>query len=157
MRLAREAVALPSIIYNDPIAPADFENLSETQPAMALALYTSHHDGYIRADAVAQLVTRREPWIAPFLLLRLDDMVEQVIEPVATALNAGDPEAEALLRMLAESATLNPFVFRTVRSRSVGYWYTYYTREHPRRGGHPGVNACGNIVAAVEPSALLKW
>lgn len=157
MRLAAEAVALPGIIYNDPIAPADFQSLSETQQAMALALYTAHHDGYIRADAVAQLVARREPWIAPFLLLRLGDMVEQVIEPISAVFNAGGAAAETLRLMLADSATLNPFVFRTVRSRSVGYWYTYYSREHPSREGHPGVSACKAIAAAVEPGALLKW
>jgi hypothetical protein len=157
MRLARQAVAIPHIVYNDPITPTDFASLSETEQLMAVALYSTHHDGYVRADAVAQLVGRREQWTAPFLLLRLGDMVEQVVEPVATALDAQAPDSEALRSMLAESAALNPFIFRRARSQSVGYWYTYYRREHAAKEDHPGVKACNAIAAEVEPGALLRW
>lgn len=157
LRLDDQAIAVPGRIYNAPIPADAFEALSEDAQAMALTLYTSHHDGYVRQDAVTQLVERAERWMAPHLLLRIGDMVQEVVAPIADALMSGGANGAKLLELLAESATLNPAAFRTTRSRATGYWYTYYRREFPTREEHPGVAACERIVAALPASALLRW
>lgn len=152
LRIGTEVVAIPDVFYNDPIPADAFISLAEIEQVMVTTLYTLHHDGHVRENAVRQLLGRTEPWVSPFLMIAMGDMVQEVAHPIATWIREGGDTSG-----LRRAAIENPFAFRRARSRAVSYWHEYYTRLYRSRAEHPGVYASEMIAKSLEPQQLLRW
>lgn len=114
-----ERVCIPERLYRAP--PAAFEQGA----GVVAALFTRHHDGFIRQRALKRLLEVGEPWAVPFLLRLVGEYVEEIIADIDAAFDRL-PE-----RHWAAFVDANPTFVRLNASRVASYW-DYYYRQIPR-------------------------
>jgi hypothetical protein len=88
-----EPVVIPARVYNPELSPRVIGGLSHLEATVAAAIYSRHHDGFVRQRQLGTLLDADEPWTAPFIVQLLGEYVIQIcrdIEQFArTALPAG--------------------------------------------------------------------
>jgi hypothetical protein len=94
--------------------------LTPIQRLILSALYSRHHDGFVRQRHVRQLLDVDHAWIPPFVILLLGEYVVQVGQLIA------DRVADLPRQTYIDFARANPAFMRVVRSRVVSYWWGYY-------------------------------
>ncbi len=123
-----EKVAVLGRLY----APEPTTGVSSLTPIQRLilsALYSRHHDGFVRERHVRQLLDVDHVWIPPFVVLLLGEYVVQIGQVIAERVS-GLPRQTYI-----DFARVNPDFMRLTRSRVVSYWWEYYSsvplREYP--------------------------
>jgi len=88
------------------------------------ALQTRSNNGYERQRAVRDVLSRLEPWGAPFVAALIGDYVIEILDEIDAAVTA---ETEQLL---ATFITDNPAFWGTIKRRVTSYWDVYYRHGH---------------------------
>ncbi len=131
IQIAGEHLHIPYRIYAAEPASLNWKAVGRQQGLVLCALYTRHHDGYVREKYVKVLLSAEEEWLAPFVIQMLGEYVVEIVqllEPQVAHLSR-----ESYLRFLKEN---QPF-FSLVRQRLVSYWDCYYRSRFPRLEDYP--------------------
>lgn len=139
--VAGEPVVIPMRVYNPEPSPRFAAGRSPLEAAVTAAVYSRHHDGYVRHRQLGTLLDADERWAAPFIVQLLGEYVIQIhrdIERFArTALPARPPSRESLLAFSQE----NPCFVALTRQRAISYWSCYYRGLHALQGTYPALAA----------------
>jgi hypothetical protein len=126
-----ERVIVPYRVYADEPPPEVWASLQPVEQVLLHCLYTRHHDGRVRQRHLAHIVTRTEPWIAPFVVHLVGEYVVEIVELIQRSLTD--------LRGYGRFAAANPELIGLTYQRAVSYWDCYYRRRYPDRKSYPGI------------------
>jgi hypothetical protein len=125
LRVAGEALHIPFRVYFPEPDYAALDGLSETQKTILSALYTRHHNGFIRERRVLEIVASPATWVVPFVLQLIGEYVIEIIRQLA------DRREQLQYARYACFIDENPeFVALTCR-RVVSYWECYFRESTP--------------------------
>ena len=119
---------IPYRIYNPPVAIAD----SPSDPTSRLlldCLYSRHHDGFVRQQAVNRLIKHPVPWIVPFVVEVIGEYVIEIIEDLTAGLvlDPGTRSADVYGRFV----DANGHRMEKVAQRAISYWNCYHRFRYP--------------------------
>ena len=119
-----DSVTIPNRVYFPLPSQKDVASLDRIQTCVLNAIYSRHHDGYVREAHVASLCRCEEPWAMPYIALLLSEYVIEIAEAIE---QSGGPDL-ALMRAFSAD---NPDLCRLISKRMVTYWSMYYRRSSP--------------------------
>ena len=126
-----ERVVVPYRIYADEPPPEAWASLQPIEQTMLHCLYTRHDDGRVRQRHLAQIVTRTEPWIAPFVVHLVGEYVVEIVELIRRSLTD--------LSGYGRFAAANPDLIALTYQRAASYWDCYHRRRYPDLKSYPGI------------------
>ncbi|GIF45616.1 hypothetical protein DFJ67_0750 [Asanoa ferruginea] len=132
-----EPMVVPDRIYADEPPPEVWAALRPIEQTMLHCLYTRHHDGRVRERHLAEIMTRTEPWIAPFVVHLVGEYVVEIVELIQRSLTD--------LRGYRRFAAANPAFIDLTYQRAVSYWDCYYRWPYPNLKSYPGVVLIGPL------------
>ena len=139
--MAGEPVVIPQRVYNPEPSPRFAAGLSPLEAVVSAAIYSRHHDGFVRQRQLGTLLDTDEPWIAPFIVQLLGEYVIQIhrdIERFArTELPARPSSRASLSAFFAE----NPCFGALTRQRAISYWSCYYRGLYASYDTYPALTA----------------
>lgn len=107
------------------------ESLNPIQCAMFHCLHTRHHDGHVREQHFAALLSPDQPaFVAPFAAQLLGEYVLPIQEQVRTFFRHN---RAILAAFLAE----NPAYWRKQQNRIRSYWHCYHRLQYPDWPSYP--------------------
>ena len=110
------AIEMPSRVYFEVPGHGPLASLPDTQRAILYALFTRHHDGYVRERFLREILGRGERWLVPFLVDRLGEYVVEITMLLQRYANHLDQEA------VRAFLTLNPKYRNALCQRVFSYW-----------------------------------
>jgi hypothetical protein len=119
-----ETLCLPHRVYltkPDEVAGG----LTETQRSILGCIYTRHHDGYVRQDALDSILAGRAAWVPPFVLALVGEYVLEIAQLIQR--RSADLDVEAYARFGAE----NRVFLEVLRQRIISYWQCYDRGDIP--------------------------
>ncbi len=123
LTLDNETLAVPTRIYQD---ETELRVRHADQPHILDVLLTRHHNGFVRARALARILSGDPAiWTFPFIIELTGEYVVEILQQVEDGFEQLDPEA--LARFVAD----NPAFVAVTRQRVESYWDCYY-RAIPR-------------------------
>ncbi|MBV7537949.1 hypothetical protein KW842_19435 [Duganella sp. sic0402] len=130
IKLGDEQLAIPVRLYfpGELLQTPLDDDIAQT---MLLCLGSRHHDGHLRQACVAQLLQRKEAWLAPFVIQLLGEYVVEIAEVIRAGLQQVD------LAPYRQFMADNPRYIHTVESRIISYWSCYYRHAYPHRADYP--------------------
>lgn len=140
-----ERVEIPYRIYN-PLPPT---GLAPEGSKIALAidcLYTRHHDGFVRQQALHRVLAAEDPWVVPFVIQLLGEYVVEICEDIQRFAQAALPQRPAMIREVHSFARDNPDFIVLTEQRATSYWECYYRRPHLYRDTYPGLLALRSML-----------
>jgi hypothetical protein len=129
--VAGSTIRVPYRIYWAEPARDAVLGLNMQQRLVLYAVFTRHHDGFVRQRALGEIIHSREVFIQPFVVQLLGEYVIEIVQLIEASL----PEF-----MVAEYAMFldeNPKFFRLTRARAISYWNAYYRERFPRLEDYP--------------------
>jgi hypothetical protein len=96
--------------------------LTARQRLVLAALFTRHHNGFVRERWLRELGRSADSWMAPFVVHLLGEYVMEI----AQAIEAVIPIDRSSYRAFADA---NPELCRVISARMVNYWALYYRRQ----------------------------
>jgi hypothetical protein len=119
-----DALSIPSRIYQD---EAELRALHAGHSEALDAVLTRHHDGFVRARALARILAGAPAtWTLPFIIALVGEYVVEILQQIDDGFVRFDPNA------LARFVNDNPAFLTLLRQRVASYWDCYY-RAIPRR------------------------
>lgn len=119
-----EECQIPYRIYFN--APLNDNKLSPIEKDILNCIYTRHHNGRVRQQALENLRSRNSYWISPFRVQLLGDYVYEIIETLSNQLD--NSVMENCKRFLAE----NPKIGKLTKDRITSYYNAYYRWQYPK-------------------------
>ena len=135
-----EMLEIPDRIYNEFPAHA----VTTLKPASRVAagcIYTRHHDGHRRQEALRLALSHDVEWSAPFVVQLLGEYIVEIcvdIEQFLADASSTHPNALQGLRHFTES---NPDFMALTRARAASYWSEYYRADFSTTDDYPAVRA----------------
>ena len=124
LALDNETLAVPSRIYQD---EAELRAHHANHPLALDGLLTRHHNGFVRARALARILSGAPAtWTFPFIIELIGEYVVEILQQIEDGFEHLDPEA--LARFVAD----NPGFLALISQRVESYWDCYY-RAIPRQ------------------------
>ncbi|WP_454717881.1 hypothetical protein [Caulobacter segnis] len=112
----------------------------DVDPVLIDALLTRHHNGFVRAEALARLMTAAPDWAPAYVVPLVGEYVVEIIEQIEVALTEQDaPTYGAFGRA-------NPGFMTLTRQRVTSYWDCYW-RGRWRREDYPGARVLARVAA----------
>lgn len=123
------AVTIPQRLDN----PPPHDGFGTGRPGViAACLYTRHHDGYVRHDALRAVLPSAEPWVAPFVVQLLGEYVLEIVLDIAEFVHTG---------VYAKFVSANPAFIELTTQRATSYWAEYHRGRYPSRDAYPALAA----------------
>ncbi len=122
-----EKIEIPSRVYYPKMRIPKGEH-----GIVAHCIYSRHHDGFVRERHIAKLLSMKQDWVVPFVLLPLGEYVMEIIRLVQE--NRSVLSGESFRKFSLE----NPDFIRRTKSRVVSYWDCYYRGLFPSISSYPG-------------------
>ncbi len=130
-----EALSIPYRLYN-PLPPElASASLSSTQSLILGCIYTRHHDGHVREQALHDILHHLGPWSVPFAVQLLGEYVLPLVTAVEAAMT------NEVRTIFASFGAANASFLALTESRATSYWDCYYRSQYHTRGEYPGVRA----------------
>jgi site-specific recombinase len=126
-----EQLRIPFRFYSNEPDSDCVQQLNDRQKLILTALYTRHHDGYVREQQVNRLLASDEVWIPPFVIQLLGEYVLEIIRVL---------EAHSVVFTNAgyrHFASDNEMFIQLVRQRIRSYWDCYYRDMFPKITDYP--------------------
>ncbi len=113
----------------------------DCQSVLVDAVLTRHHDGFVRAEALARLMASAPDWAPAYVVPPIGEHVVEIAEQIDGALVGADASAyRAFVRA-------NPAFMTLTRQRVVSYWACYWRARWPDRADYPGARALARLDA----------
>lgn len=135
-----EPVEIPYRIYN----PVPSDKLAPDGSPVAVAidcLYTRHHDGFVRQQALGRVLTSDQMWTVPFVIQLLGEYVIEICEEIHRFTDQDLPRRTEMLRGLRSLVAENPDFIVLTEQRATSYWECYYRGPHLYRDTYPALLA----------------
>ena len=126
-----EALIIPYRVYYDRQA-ISFTNLTSLQQVVLGCVLTRHHDGFVRGENLGRIISRKESWIAPFVIQLVGEYVVEILEAIHNNLSSLDSTVYATF------LNDNISFWETTKQRVVSYWDCYYRRTWKHREDYVG-------------------
>ncbi len=133
VRIDDEAVSIPKRVYHD-TALIRTDRLTSVQKPLVDCILTRHHDGFVRQDCLARIVSSNHAWIPPFVIQLLGEYVIDILRVIEA--NLGNLDKALYTRFLH----VNPDFFALTEQRVISYWDCYY-RFSCQKEDYPGFRA----------------
>lgn len=129
-----DVLSIPYRIYYDEPDQSQLSSLTYEQQVILHALYTRHHDGYVRESHLTTLITHanEHEWATPYLMLPIGEYVKEILEVIYD--NRSSLNGDFIRTFFSE----NPRLYRTIQSRVASYWDCYYRRKYPEKQHYVG-------------------
>lgn len=141
LTLHGDRVVIPQRIYNS-VPVSDLAPQSSVAGLAIDCLYTRHHDGFVRQEALRRVLTGPpHPWTVPFVLQLLGEYVIEIcddIELFAKTRFAAHLGWRTHVRAFADE---NPEFMMLTKERATSYWQCYHRGAHLNRSTYPGLRA----------------
>jgi hypothetical protein len=99
-----------------------------------------HCDGFVRQKHVRGLVSRTEPWVAPFVVQLLGEYILEIVETIDEASDGLKTDHfRAFVRQ-------NPAFIQLTLQRATSYWNCYYRRSFPKLEDYPVVRLLRSLL-----------
>jgi hypothetical protein len=131
IQLDGEPLYIPSRVYY--AEHLSSRALSPTQWCIYSCIYTRHCDGFVRQKHVRSLLSRAEPWSAPFVVQLLGEYILEIVETITEASHF--LEADHFRAFVQQ----NPAFIQLTLQRATSYWNCYYRRSFPKLEDYPAV------------------
>lgn len=131
--IGMEKVITDCRIYNP--WPVQSLSISENQSKILKALYTKHHDGYIREKCLHSILGFDDEWIPPFVFHLLGEYVIGIVDLI-------NKNKEVLIQKEAYSSFIkcNADYLKFIESRCISYWDCYYRGcRYKYKEDYPGI------------------
>lgn len=129
-----EKILIPERVYCSAEEKA-IAFLSPLQKQMASCILTRHHDGFVREEALRQIIQCNESWVAPYIVGLLGDYVVEILEVLEE--NAPSLDHDIYANFIRDNAVF----FNLAASRAVSYWNCNSRRSCPDKNQYVGVKA----------------
>ena len=124
LALDNEMLVVPTRIYQD---EAELRTRHADHPLALDGILTRHHDGFVRARALARMLSSAPAtWTFPFIIELMGEYVVEILQQIEDGFEQLDSEA------LARFVTDNPSFLALISQRVESYWDCYY-RAIPRQ------------------------
>jgi len=130
VNLGGEAIRIPSRVYFPEPPDRLVASLSETQKTIVAALYTRHHDGFVRQGWLEEIIANPAAWLAPFVLQHLGEYVIEIINVLASRCN--ELKEDRYHQFIQSNAAFCDITCR----RIVSYWSCYFHWSTPKFADH---------------------
>jgi len=143
--LAGERLRIPQRIYWGEPTEAAANSLHERERLILSAIYTRHHNGFVRERALREVIRSREHLVQPFIVQLLGEYVLEIIKII---------EAELPEPILAEYAAFlhgNGKFLELTRARATSYWNAYARSEFPRLREYPALRMLERLAFWMSP------
>lgn len=127
-------LAIPYRIYVD----GEALESAGCDPTFVDAVLTRRHNGFVRAEALARLMTAAPAWAPAYIVPLVGEYVVEIIEQIEAALT----EREA--STYGAFVEANPAFMTLTRQRVVSYWNCYW-RGRWRQEGYPGARVLARL------------
>ena len=120
VRVADEMLHIPSRVYFPEPDRHALARLSPVQKPLIAALYTRHHDGFVRERWVKELINTSTEWVPPFVIQLIGEYVIEIIWLLSSRREA--LKHEHYFRFIQGCSELADLTCR----RIVSYWECYF-------------------------------
>lgn len=133
-RVSGNILSIPYRIYYDEPGQSELSSLTCEQQIILHALYTRHHNGYVRESHITTLIAHENDhvWTTPYLMLPVGEYVKEILEVIYD--NHSSLNGNFIRTFFSE----NPWLYRTIQSRVASYWDCYYRRKYPEKQHYVG-------------------
>jgi hypothetical protein len=121
-----EPVVIPARVCSPELSPRVIGGLSDLEAAVAAAIYSRHHDGFVRQRQLGTLLDADEPWTAPFIVQLLGEYVIQICRDIEEFARTALPGRPAMQEKLSAFFQENRCFAELTRRRAISYWSCYY-------------------------------
>lgn len=128
-----ERVQIPTRISFRGLTHGELQQWQQSSWPAALCLCTRSTDGYIRQVSLRRVLTTKESWGIPFVVLLAGEYVVEIAEDLVASLPAFD--RDAYINFVRENRPM----MRLLRSKATSYWDCYYRDDYPDRRTYPGL------------------
>jgi len=126
-----ESLTIPYRVY---YRPERVRNLAQSarEGVIAACLGSRHHDGFLREECLARVLSVEAPWVVPFVV----QLVGEYVLPILQLIERAMPKLRETL--YAEYVSKNRALFEITGRRTVSYWDVYYRHQYPKLADYPG-------------------
>jgi hypothetical protein len=133
VRVNNESVSIPYRVYHNP-ASIKTNELSGLQESLVDCILSRNHDGFVRQEYLARIVSSNYAWVPPFVIQLLGEYVVEILRVIEANLGNLDKA------LYAQFLRANLEFLALTEQRVISYWDCYY-RFSCRKEDYPGFRA----------------
>lgn len=135
-----EILEIPDRIYNGFPARA-ITRLAPASRVAAGCIYTRHHDGHTRQQALHLALSHDVEWSAPFVAQLLGEYIVEICVDIERFLADASSTHPNAIRGLRHFTEPNPDFMVLTRARAASYWSEYYRADYATADDYPAIRA----------------
>jgi hypothetical protein len=139
--VAGEPVVIPARIHNPEPSPGAVAGMSRVEVVVTAAIYSRHHDGYVRQRQLGTLLGADEPWTAPFIVQLLGEYVIEICRDIEWFARTAFPARPAMQESMSAFFSENRCFAALTRQRAISYWSCFYRGLHASQDSYPALAA----------------
>jgi hypothetical protein len=139
--VAGEPVVIPHRIYNPEPVPRAAGEQDDMEAVVTAAIYSRHHDGFVRQRHLATLLDSDEPWTAPFIVQLLGEYVIEICRDIERFARMTFPARPAMRQSMSAFFRENHCFAMLTRQRAISYWSCYHRGLSASRDTCPALAA----------------
>jgi len=128
--LGNETVRIPSRIYWTPPTSLTSFKLTSLEKDLLNCIFTRHSNGFVRQEALKNIINSNNYWVTPFILLLAGEYVLAILEDIYSCFDEITPSA------LSTFILQNPIFYNRIKARIQSYWNCYYRIQFPEKIEH---------------------
>jgi hypothetical protein len=136
-----EPVVIPARVYNPEPSSLTVAGLSHAETVVIAAIYSRHHDGFVRQRQLAMLLGSDEPWTAPFIVQLLGEYVIEISRDIERFARTAFLARPAMQEGMSAFFRENRCFAALTRQRAISYWSCYYRSLHATKDTYPALAA----------------
>ncbi|GAC1340179.1 MAG: hypothetical protein NVSMB23_10090 [Myxococcales bacterium] len=145
--LRGERLVIPYRLQADAALLHRAESLPPIQRDILFCIFSRHFAGYVREQALRQVIRSANDWVIPFVVQLVGEYVIEIHRVIQEALPfLNRPQYAAFLRA-------NPEMYESIRKRAMSYWDCYYRSGFPARNGYPAFEVLTQFDKFLEDTA----
>lgn len=130
-----EVVHIPYRVYFEEPQSAYENALTPLQRLILHAVFTRHHNGYVRQQRLRTLLgsVNEYEWVMPFIFQLLGEYVIEILDDIDQRIREIDHD------LIRRFCIQNPAFMKITESRVISYWNEYYRYGFPEKQMYVGV------------------
>jgi hypothetical protein len=138
------SLEIPSRVYFPSDPPCRSAHLT-TEQAISACIYSRHHSGWIRQQALRDMLEVRGQWVVPYVLQLLSEYVIEIALEIADH-PSWFTEADTLA-----FAHHNPVFLSRAKQRATSYWNCYFRNRYFRLEDYPPAKVLHQLSNVTSP------
>jgi hypothetical protein len=134
-----EVLHIPSRVYFSEPDQAGLEEATAIRKYIYAAIFTRHHDGFVRQRNLRRLLPCEKPWVPAFVTQLLGEYVVEIIVEIGNHARLLPKEP------YSQFIAANPPFIEITKKRIVSYWSCYYRQQFPAFREYPGFQVADSL------------